>query len=507
MTIRTCLLLGVVALTSCSSSSNGGSNPTGDDSSTTNDGGATNDAETANDAATVSEGGTPNEAGAKGDGGKTKGDAGPPPPPPIDPNAFYVAPSGSDTNDGSLAKPFATLEHAQSAMQGSSTRKTTYLRPGTYARTAALNFGSADNGETWSYYPPDGVNNAVLDGGGKVDIFRSPNNVDNLTIEGIKFQNPWDIAIEINGNGGVIENCDIGSNHDSSEVGTWSPIVAVSGKNTQIKNNYVHDTQSQGIAAYAYSSGQSIDGTVISGNVVLRAVQVRNDGGAIYIDMHATNLNGGHVTVSNNFVRDYGSSSAQAEGIYLDDDSSNVNVTGNIIGPPDPSRVSSWGDTILNAGCSNTITNNIIDLGSTGTQLISGWSAPGGGGSLNFSWTGPNVLTNNVVVSKYSGTTNIPNMGQPGPANAEYAQGSGYPTQFGNIANNLYKNYGGGAEDTIGGIVSDSSPVHQDPSCSGYLYDLPASSAAFSKIGFKPIVAGWGPPGFVIPSNGNHSCP
>jgi hypothetical protein len=449
--------------------------------------------------------GTTSDAGSTSDGGASTGDAGPPPPP-IDPNAFYVSPSGSDGNDGSLAAPFATLEHAQSAMQASSTRKTAYLRAGTYARTATLNFGSADDGETWSYYPPDGVDSAVLDGGGTVDIFRSPNDVNNLTIDGIKFQNPWDIAIEINGNDGTIENCDIGNNHDSSEVGSWAPIVAVSGQGIQVKNNYVHDTQSQGIAAYAYSAGQSLDGTVISGNVVLRAVQVRNDGGAIYIDMHATNVSGGHVTVTNNFVRDYGSSSAQAEGIYLDDDSSNVTVTGNIIGPPDPSRVSSWGDTILNAGCSNTLTNNIIDLGSTGTQLISGWSAPGGGGSLFFDWTGPNVMTNNIVVSNYSGATNI-QMGQSGPANAEYTQGSGYPTQFGDIANNLYKNYGGGGEDTTGNIVGDSSPIHQDPICSGALYGLAANSPAFSQIHFQPIAGGWGPPGFVIPSNTNHSCP
>ena len=116
--LRTCLPLGVVALTSCSSSSNG-SNATGDDAGWGNDAGATNDADTTNDAGTTSDAGMANDAGAAHDGGKTRGDAGAPPPPPIDPNAFYVAPNGNDGNDGSLAKPFATLEHAQSAMQGS----------------------------------------------------------------------------------------------------------------------------------------------------------------------------------------------------------------------------------------------------------------------------------------------------------------------------------------------------------------------------------------------------
>src|SRR5262245_31350449 len=50
--------------------------------------------------------------------------------------AWYVAPAamgGSDSNPGTRAQPFLTLERARTAMSGSSD-KTTYPRQGTYAR-------------------------------------------------------------------------------------------------------------------------------------------------------------------------------------------------------------------------------------------------------------------------------------------------------------------------------------------------------------------------------------
>src|SRR5690348_15438 len=90
---------------------------------------------------------------------------------------FYVATNGNDHNPGTLSQPFATLARAQEAMQGSSI-KTTYIRGGTYkpapiAGSCMNGKGSgssvqlkrgADEGETWSVYPPDGYNSAILDG-------------------------------------------------------------------------------------------------------------------------------------------------------------------------------------------------------------------------------------------------------------------------------------------------------------------------------------------------------
>jgi hypothetical protein len=101
-------------------------------------------------------------------------------------NAFYVATDGKDTNPGTLAAPFATLQACQTAMRNSSTVKTCYIRAGIYtggghgynAVTTAANGGwqtneslyltSSDNGEFFGEYPPDfpsnGISSATFDG-------------------------------------------------------------------------------------------------------------------------------------------------------------------------------------------------------------------------------------------------------------------------------------------------------------------------------------------------------
>ncbi len=82
------------------------------------------------------------------------------------PNAYYVATTGSDTNDGSAQHPFLTLEKAQTAVQSLVTSGGVpaggwyvYLRAGVYQRTATLTLTSSDSGPsssrpiTWAAYP------------------------------------------------------------------------------------------------------------------------------------------------------------------------------------------------------------------------------------------------------------------------------------------------------------------------------------------------------------------
>jgi hypothetical protein len=84
--------------------------------------------------------------------------------PPPTGTAFYVATSGSDSNPGTLAQPFATLEKAQAAVRNVISSGlptggvTVYLRGGTYARTGTLTLAAADSGQsgkpvTWQSYP------------------------------------------------------------------------------------------------------------------------------------------------------------------------------------------------------------------------------------------------------------------------------------------------------------------------------------------------------------------
>lgn len=67
--------------------------------------------------------------------------------------AYYVSPTGSDSNSGlSSSAPFLTLTKAQTMMRSGST-KTALLMSGTFYLTSALSFTSSDNGETWAAAP------------------------------------------------------------------------------------------------------------------------------------------------------------------------------------------------------------------------------------------------------------------------------------------------------------------------------------------------------------------
>src|SRR5437667_6379351 len=117
---------------------------------------------------------------------------------PADSNAqtFYVAKNGSDNNPGTLSAPFATFGRAQAAMRGSAV-KTVTIRGGTYSLAgSSLTFNAADTGETWIPFQTETV---VLDGGGSGYIWT--NTANNLTIEGLTFENLGPFPFAANGTG------------------------------------------------------------------------------------------------------------------------------------------------------------------------------------------------------------------------------------------------------------------------------------------------------------------
>jgi hypothetical protein len=202
--------------------------------------------------------------------------------------SFYVSPTGNDKSAGTLAAPFATLERAQQAMEKSSI-KTTYVEGGTYSLRKGITLTGADSGETWQYYAPNGVDTAVLDGGGTISYGFYVHGASNVTINGLKLENftQYSLWAETGTSGTVIENNDVGSmtvaprpeNALSAGVGILS-----GGTNVLIENNYVHDVASCGISVSAWAAGSSVDGTVVKGNVVIRTSQRSTDDGAIYLN-------------------------------------------------------------------------------------------------------------------------------------------------------------------------------------------------------------------------------
>lgn len=83
--------------------------------------------------------------------------------------AFYVALDGSDSNKGTINKPFRTLEKARDAIRALKAKKglprggvTVYLREGRYERAASFELGLQDSGEagkpiTYTAYPGETV--------------------------------------------------------------------------------------------------------------------------------------------------------------------------------------------------------------------------------------------------------------------------------------------------------------------------------------------------------------
>jgi hypothetical protein len=88
------------------------------------------------------------------------------------PQSYWVATNGNDSNPGSQAAPFLTLARAQKAMQSSSI-KTTQIQSGIYYLTSPLALTGADNGETWTAAPGASV---VLSGGEVLTGWQSAGN-------------------------------------------------------------------------------------------------------------------------------------------------------------------------------------------------------------------------------------------------------------------------------------------------------------------------------------------
>ncbi|MFA7003791.1 MAG: right-handed parallel beta-helix repeat-containing protein, partial [Verrucomicrobiia bacterium] len=66
----------------------------------------------------------------------------------------FVSPNGNDTNPGSMAKPFATLERARDAVRDLKSRDgvSVFVRRGTYALPQMLKLDARDSGVTWRAY-------------------------------------------------------------------------------------------------------------------------------------------------------------------------------------------------------------------------------------------------------------------------------------------------------------------------------------------------------------------
>lgn len=423
------------------------------------------------------------------------------PPPPS--SAFYVATNGSDSNAGTLAAPFATLGKCQSAMQVSSTVKTCYIRAGTYTPAstgngcgftngAVLVLGSSDDGETWSYYPADGYGSAIINGkaSGNTGLgFGICSSADNLTVNGLYFENFQISGITTSGNSPLIENNTV--KNITSTTSASDCIGTVNALNGQILHNIVQNCAEMGIGSWP-NSANGANNLLIAYNYVTNACTVWADCGGIYIENKLGEPESGEI-IEYNYVTNM-SGAGGGLPIYLDDQTSNITVIGNVLAG------SAWDCYFVHGGSNNVATGNICDLGTNGAMGLAAaqWEA----GTMS-----GNTWTNNIVLAAISGS----NVGSGYTCNTS-------PCQM-TIGPNAYFNYVGSSVNSSGSLGSDSNPVSANPNFTcGWEYTLPSNSPVYtSPPGFPTQLAGWGtasfwgPPGFVIPQTATvpsppHTC-
>ena len=442
------------------------------------------------------------------------------PPAPTPAAAFYVAPNGSDRNPGTLAAPFATLARAQHAMQTTSI-KITYVKAGTYHLTSSLLLTSADNGETFQYYPGSGVDTAILDGGSTngtngVQIGIDIEGGNNITIDGLQLQHFAWLGIGDHGGaafyatfynatgqayGNTIINNSIHDIYGSAATDGFGGGIGICGQvaNTTINNNVIYNVDAFGIAAHSgyRTDNDTIENLSIQNNAVFNtgltrgAVATRatnkyqlGDFGAIYVQDDTGPQSGGlgstGIIVKNNYIRDAGTNFVK--GIYLDDGCSNATVTGNIVTGHFNYAVD------YHSGANNKVYNNIFDLGTSGTQYLMMYQNQGAAGYML-----GNTFTNNIVIGNFAGS---------GSTGDVFYAGYGNSFVLPTIWHNVYWNYSGGTI-SVSGYIGDISPTIENPMLSGWTYTIAAGSPVFNgPVSFAPIDGGWGPPGFVIAETG-----
>jgi Right handed beta helix region len=418
---------------------------------------------------------------------------------------FYVSTNGSDTNPGTLAAPFLTLGRAQSAMQASTT-KTTYVRAGSYSLSAISNCNGdgmscgvvmtqADDGETFSYYPPDGINSASLTGGATAsgDGLYTVFNVDgtsNVTINGLSINNfQYAGIVSLGGTSGlvVINNEIFNGYYVPGVLSGAAGVMCYGCADTTISNNVIYN-----IAAFGVVFGNvngNISNLLIFANVIFNTCTGLADCGAIYVqDTIATATN---IQWTDNYILNGNTYALLGSGygaaLYADDCTSNVTATGNVITGRNGSNT-----IMLHGGSNDVFSGNITDL-SIYQQSVMAFQTSNESGCSNGTMSS-NMFTNNIITGAGGG--------------GGYLLLSGSPLTPPTITDNNYYNYGGSAVNSSG-AYSDSNPTFANPNfTSTTTYALPSNSPVYnSPVSFPMQPANWGsagfwgPPGFVVSPN------
>jgi len=314
----------------------------------------------------------------------------------IEGSAYYVAPDGSNANDGSINSPWATIQYA---IEHSGPGDIVYLRDGVYVQGATIRGDRGQggaNGQFWTLkaYP----NEKPVIKGNLIKIYMT----EYVRVEGLTFENGsvglnsyikdgWTFPshteilnnkitgpqlrynmIGVIGDDNLIEGNTIivTGGGDSLDHG----IYVMSGSRNVIRNNYISGHRGFGIHIYdEVKQGRSgkITDVVVEGNIITGSVL---SGGIIVATGSTNNPLARNITIRNNVIYANG-----VKGIEVRSNSKDIYIYNNTI-----YRNGKDGDGIRIAVCCGssgsidgvTMRNNLIDIGaSTGYQVNLGTSA------------------------------------------------------------------------------------------------------------------------------------
>ncbi len=204
-------------------------------------------------------------------------------------NSYYVSPTGSDSNPGTIAAPWLTIQHAASTVAAGST---VYVAAGTYVESINVTVsGTASAPITFI-----GEAGAIVSGSGL-----TPSTSQTQGLWNIGSATPAGIDVSyVTIQGFTIENYTT-SNANACPAGIW---ISGASNGIQILNNTItnitttseKDGNAFGISAYGTETS-AINGLVISGNTVYGLKTGNSE--TVNVDGNVTNF-----TITNNIIHD-----------------------------------------------------------------------------------------------------------------------------------------------------------------------------------------------------------
>lgn len=425
--------------------------------------------------------------------------------------SYYVSTTGSDSNDGTTPTtggghgPFLTLTHAQTAAR--SGNKTIQVESGTYTLAASLAFTSSDNGEVWIPYNGatvdiDGVTNTYsitvtgistnftfngftltnLGATGGYGAFQISGGT-NVTFRWNTVITPINWAVQ----GAVTANSLVDSNTmisngpaNNGSVNNYTMVYYGGSSNNIISHNLIYDSVSGGILLQSSTASVVNNNNLIDSNIIMNVANSTGftDGGAIYLQDLSPCLSTGN-KITNNYIFGIGLPlNTTTRGIYLDDDTCNVTITGNTV------AAAGYTAFQLHGGSNDVFRNNVFDL-SQGA-LLGDYQGENGGGQSDTGMTG-NIFQSNIIFT--DGTYFLPTSLW---VVANLYGDDALPTDL----NNDYFNDNGIAMPNT--TVVDTNPFTIAPLFNrvapGFpAYVIPSNSTIFGSISWQPLTSNRGP--------------